>query len=352
MTGDLQSAIRSMTKYPVACVVAIISLAAGIGCTTATLTLRNAVFFSAPPLFRNPDELTRVRMTRSQNPRPARVLPAVFNAWMEDSSMYSGIADFTSGRRNVRISDSVKTLSVQMTSPSFFSVTGVQPSLGRAFDSVTDASVVLTYGLWQREFNGSLDVLGKQIWVGNQSYTVVGVMPQRHAAWDGQLLIPLDVSVLGPEERIDVLVRRRPNVPPSAIAETFQKELSAIDRDAHIYVSTVQGTPLGEQIAPEVVCRGVGSAHTSHRVHERGALDDRPMDHSSTGNRYSRIPRSHPKALDQIALDRVANACKYRRRSWRWRNLGIPWDPPPARPAGFLFITFRSTPEFLLRSSP
>jgi hypothetical protein len=56
---DLRGAVRSMARYPVACAVAIISLAAGIGCTTATLLARDAMFLNPPPLYTQPDQLSR-----------------------------------------------------------------------------------------------------------------------------------------------------------------------------------------------------------------------------------------------------------------------------------------------------
>jgi len=58
LARDFRAAFRSMTQYPAACLVAVISLAGGIGCATATLTIRDAVFYNPPPLIENPEELS------------------------------------------------------------------------------------------------------------------------------------------------------------------------------------------------------------------------------------------------------------------------------------------------------
>ena len=60
---DARAAIRSIAKSPVACLVAVASLAAGIGATTATVTLRNAIFYNPPPLYAQPSELSRVAIS-------------------------------------------------------------------------------------------------------------------------------------------------------------------------------------------------------------------------------------------------------------------------------------------------
>ena len=66
---DARSAIRSIAKSPVTCLVAVVSLAGGIGSTTATLTLRNAIFYNPPPLYAQPSELSRVEISRPERPR-------------------------------------------------------------------------------------------------------------------------------------------------------------------------------------------------------------------------------------------------------------------------------------------
>ena len=65
---DLLAAVRNVRKYPVACCVAILSLAGGLGAMTATLTVRNVLFRNPPPLYPDPGQLSRVQVGTPQQP--------------------------------------------------------------------------------------------------------------------------------------------------------------------------------------------------------------------------------------------------------------------------------------------
>src|SRR5882672_10576319 len=65
---DAQGAIRSIVRNPIASVVAVLSLAAGIGATTATLTIRNIVFRNPPPLYQQPEQLSKIQTARLDRP--------------------------------------------------------------------------------------------------------------------------------------------------------------------------------------------------------------------------------------------------------------------------------------------
>ena len=75
---DLRCALRSIARSPIACAVAVISLAAGIGATTATLTLRNAIFSNPPPLYRDPGQLSRIELSTPDRRRAGRSRGALF----------------------------------------------------------------------------------------------------------------------------------------------------------------------------------------------------------------------------------------------------------------------------------
>jgi hypothetical protein len=72
LTQDLRAAARSLVRYPVVTVVAVLSLAAGIAATAASLTLRESIFQNPPPLYRDPQQLSKVQVNRRDRPiRPA-----------------------------------------------------------------------------------------------------------------------------------------------------------------------------------------------------------------------------------------------------------------------------------------
>src|SRR5262245_20584292 len=65
---DVKSAVRNLAKYPVACAIAVISLAGGIGATSATLLIRDAVFAKPPALYLDPDRISRVQVGSPESP--------------------------------------------------------------------------------------------------------------------------------------------------------------------------------------------------------------------------------------------------------------------------------------------
>src|SRR5688572_31714818 len=80
---DVRTALRGIKRYPIACAIAVISLGGGIGATTITLLLRNALFLAPPPLYHDPEALSYVRSPTPDNQR--RLVPAgMFRTWLDD----------------------------------------------------------------------------------------------------------------------------------------------------------------------------------------------------------------------------------------------------------------------------
>src|SRR5262249_35138380 len=124
-------------------------------------------------------------------------------------------------------------LSGQRVSPSLFPMLGVQPALGRVFESSeekpgSDKVVILSYGVWQKYFGGDSKVLGNAVALDDASYTVVGVMPREFNYPDArtELWTPLALpvpNILG----LQVIARLRDDVSIGAASE----EASAIARE-------------------------------------------------------------------------------------------------------------------------
>jgi len=261
---DVRAAVRSVARYPIAAAVAVVSLALGIGATTVTLTIRNVVFRKPPLLYRNPDELSIVRLGRADRPpadRFAASTPgALYNAWHDDPALGGGIAAAIPGRlRDVRTVDRTDTLRVRAVTPDFFRVLGVNPELGVAQGATSASpSAILSYRVWHTLFDGRSDVVGTTLWIENRPYTVAAVLPPRF--WFSEMNSPIwtffDSGAPASDQIVQVIVRRPSGVTTemleqrlqSALAE-YANHLPAAERQIRIHAWSVEGTPLGNAVS-------------------------------------------------------------------------------------------------------
>jgi predicted permease len=259
---DVRCAFRSIARTPIACAVAVASLAAGIAATTATLTVRNAIFYNPPPLYRDPGQLSTVSISRPDRPRD-RVSGALFRTWQADAELARQLAAAVPSRPvEIRAGDRTEMVGLRAVTPNLFAVLGVQPALGRSFDSGPAADgpppVVLSDRIWQTVFGQNAGVLGTIISIDQQPYTVVGVMPRRF--WFGRTDAPVWTAArpesLASAPAVDVVVRRPHDVSLSALAERLQRDTRAYlaaqpgeVSDLRVLVAQVGGTGLASQIA-------------------------------------------------------------------------------------------------------
>jgi hypothetical protein len=183
---DVRSALRSIVRCPMAATVAVLSLAAGIGATTITLTVRNVVFRNPPPLYQQPDQLSRIQVARQDRPIAQVGSPvpgALFAVWRSLLGPSIAAATPTRGVREIRTDDRTQSFAVRAVTPNFFTAIGIVPAVGRLFADHEDAApgtppAVLSYGAWQRLFDGRADAVGRTIWIESRAYTVIGVAPR------------------------------------------------------------------------------------------------------------------------------------------------------------------------------
>jgi len=180
---DLRYAIRMLVRSPGFSFIAIATMALGIGATTAIYSVINATLLHPLP-YPNPSELVRI-----QDDLPgvgAHGVGISVPEWrdLESSGIFQSAA-ITGTGANVNLTGSAQPLrlSFKQVTPNYFSVLGVDSQLGRTFDP-HDATpgynleVVLSDGLWRREFAADPHVLGKAVRLDNDEYHVVGVMPR------------------------------------------------------------------------------------------------------------------------------------------------------------------------------
>ena len=173
---DLRYGLRTMRRSPGFAAVAVLTLALGIGANTAIFSVVNAVLLRPLP-YRDPARLVTV-LHDGWKP----VAPANFLDWREQSSSFESIAAAQLWSLTMTGRDRPEQLELLQTSAEMFHVLGVEAALGRTFAAGEDRPgrehvVVLSHGFWQRRFGAARDVVGQQVTLDGEPYTIVGVMP-------------------------------------------------------------------------------------------------------------------------------------------------------------------------------
>ncbi len=187
---DARYGLRLLAKNPGFTVVAVLSLALGIGANTAIFTLIDAVMLRMLPVA-HPEQLVSLRLVeagnhnfnRSVDGNSETAFPYPVFLQMQRNDALSGLFAFKSaGRLNMQVNGDAEIGRGQLVSPNYFSTLGVPIVLGRDFTVDDDRAganpvVVISDGYWKRRFGGDRSVLGKTMTVNSVSFTVIGVTP-------------------------------------------------------------------------------------------------------------------------------------------------------------------------------
>jgi predicted permease len=187
---DLRYGLRLMLKNFGFSAVAVVTLALGIGATTAIFTVVNAVLITPLPYAR-PDRLVQFWETNPlKNWTQATVAPANLFDWQKQSQSFTDIAAYMGSDKKgpglsglqMNLGDEPERLKALNVTGNLFSVLGADAMIGRTLREEEtwqgrDAVVVLSHGLWQRRFGGDPKVIGQKITLNGMSHEVVGVMP-------------------------------------------------------------------------------------------------------------------------------------------------------------------------------
>ena len=178
---DLRYGARSLRRNPGFALVAIITLALGIGATSAVFSVVNSVLLRPLP-FKDPDQLVWVWSRRPDNNKAPFSLPD-FLDYRDQNQTLLEIAAF--GNIGLSLSGAERTDRLQgmRVSANLFQLLGVDASRGRLMLTQDDAPdqrhvVVLTYECWQRRFAGEPQIVGKTLNLNGESYEVIGILPR------------------------------------------------------------------------------------------------------------------------------------------------------------------------------
>src|SRR5690242_5897463 len=174
---------RQLRKSPSFAIAAVITMALGIGATTAIFSLVHAVLLRPLP-FPEPDRL--IRITQEDHSTGATLpeslsYPDYFD-WRARNRTLTGMAAYSGQNMTLTGDGPAQQLGVYVVSSNLFQVLGVPPMLGREFrwdeEKAGNRAVMLSYPLWTSRFGGQRDVVGRQIKLDGELYTVAGVMPR------------------------------------------------------------------------------------------------------------------------------------------------------------------------------
>jgi putative ABC transport system permease protein len=177
---DVRYAVRSLSKSPGFAATAIAIVALGIGANTAVFSVADFMLIRPLP-FRSPDRLIQV-MERTPGYSGMELSPGNYRDWKQMNRVVSGMGTYTTLSQNLVAPGTPERLEVGWVSADLFPVLGVEPLIGRTFTTADDkpaapGTVLLSYAMWQRRFDGDPTALGRRIDLDDQPYTVIGVMP-------------------------------------------------------------------------------------------------------------------------------------------------------------------------------
>lgn len=179
---DLRYSLRMLAKKPAFTLIAVTTLALGIGANTAIFSVVNAVLLRPLP-YSDPAALVQIA---AANPQRGITEGAFsfkrFVEMREGNESLSSIAVYTGDSFTLTGVDEPELLNAVRASASLLSILGVKPALGRDFLSdedtpAGDRAVLISHGFWQRRFDNDPQVLGKSLALDGRSFTIIGVMP-------------------------------------------------------------------------------------------------------------------------------------------------------------------------------
>ncbi|MBV8072171.1 MAG: ABC transporter permease, partial [Acidobacteriaceae bacterium] len=218
---DVRYALRTLRQAPLFTVTLVLTLALGLGSTTAIFSVVDAILLRPLP-FSQPERLAMIWEIPPGSKKPNVVALNNFVAWKQRSRSFESMAAFFQLPMNLLGDGETEQVPGLAVTSEFFQVLGTPPLLGRVFRPAEyfrdePKEVILTYGTWQRLFGGRMDVIGKRISINVSHHEIIGVMPPGFGLenYRADLYVPLAINF---EEgrNYSVVGRLRENVTATA----------------------------------------------------------------------------------------------------------------------------------------
>ena len=246
MWSDLLVASRSLRRSPIFAATAIVTLALGIGASSAIFSIVHAVLLQPLP-FRDAARLVRIwEANPGEGNERALVSAANFSDWRTRSRRLDELALFNASPDPavLAIADASVLAKQTVVSPNLFALLGVEPAVGRPFGVIADkrgpldgTEVILSHGIWQRAFGGDPGVIGRPVRIeGAAGSVVVGIMPPGFSFPDGtDFWTPLDAARAGAARRdmriYGAIARLAPDAGVAAARSDLQSIARSLERE-------------------------------------------------------------------------------------------------------------------------
>ena len=225
---DIRYALRLLVKSRVSTTVAVLSLALGIGATTAIFSVVYAVLVDPYP-YAGAD---RIGMPHLMNRKGDQgTVDYTMTEYLELQARAKSVESMIAlNRKHVVMTEAGLPEAVVQEdfSPNAFEFFGVPPLFGRAFspqdaggESKVEPVAVLSYSFWERHFSGRRDVLGQQLRLNDKFFTVIGVLPVRFTWHDADVYVPMELHP-STEQRVGLVIKVKPGIPKEQVNAEFQ----------------------------------------------------------------------------------------------------------------------------------
>ena len=262
---DFRYAVRTLLRAPGFTVVAVLTLALGIGANSAIFSVFNSVLLR-PLDYPQAERLVAIFKGHRQPTSPANFLDL-----RQQSRLVEQWTAAHPWSPVLRGEDRPLQLQALKATSSLFDLLAVEAALGRTFRAASDAEdgehvAVLGHGLWQRLFGGDRGIIGRSLSLDGEDYTVIGVMPPGFEfppfwATGAELWVPLTFTAEQRQDRAAEFLRLFGRLPPAADLQQAQAEVESLaDRLASAYPDTNDGLEMSVEALREPVVGGVRGA--------------------------------------------------------------------------------------------
>lgn len=229
---DFRYGFRQLIKARGFATIAILTIAIGIGTTTAIFSIVNSVALQSMP-YADAEQLVEIRQVRISDQREFSPLWETVEELQKQTVVFESVTSSTGMHGNLSGVEYPVRVFGHAVALNYFSTLGVQPQIGRAFlpEEVVEGKgnvVILNHAFWLSQFNGRKSVLEEKILLNDEPYTIVGVMPPGFSTITGQMSSPKAFSPLVANNVVDSMRFMRETIgrlKPGATLEQAQAEL-------------------------------------------------------------------------------------------------------------------------------